>query len=187
MGLAQQASLRSARCRSVGITARDARRGTRAGLAPDPITVPRATVARCRITPEAAMSLRLLRLERRGHSSHARQRCCLCLQAEARATGGSAASALLRVVHFGSQRPVKEVRRDCCPRRRASRIDRCACRSSAALATRRPGGVGSCHGKRLSRAATSLLAAWSAQGPGLNGCWSCPHLVPAGGSLMRIR
>lgn len=42
---------RSARCKSVGITARDARRRTRAGLAPDPIRVPIATVARYPDTP----------------------------------------------------------------------------------------------------------------------------------------
>ena len=33
---------------------------------------------------------------------------------DATATGGPAACALLRVVHLGSERPVKEVHRDCC-------------------------------------------------------------------------
>jgi hypothetical protein len=38
---------------------------------------------RRRVTPEAAMTLRLLRLERRDTRLHARQRCCLCLDAAA--------------------------------------------------------------------------------------------------------
>src|SRR5215216_5785656 len=92
----------------------------------------------------------------------------------------------LRLVHFGSQRPVKEVRGT------AALVEEQSYRPVRLPVVRgashaRPGGVGSCHGKRLSRAATSLLAAWSGQGPGLNGCWSCPHLVPCGGSLVRIR
>ena len=62
-----------------------------------------------------------------------------------------------------------------------------ACASSAALATRVPAESAPFMGKRLSRAATSSLAAWSGQGPWLNGCWSCRHLVPCGGTLVRIR